>query len=298
MEDVKRQIEKSDPKNKVVLVVDDDALTQFIMIQMVNSLGYHAKAADDGWTGLSQIHNAKPAAVIMDMSMPHLDGFAATLLIREMFTKQELPIIACTAERSVTNRKRGFAYGMNDWIHKPVHPVHLRPILRRWLEAKPYSIAEPVSDVESLNYLPTCDHRVLELVYSKGRTSDSFATRKKYVNDFLLSSPKLINDVGNFVKAGKFQDAAVAVRKLKQSSVVVGAPRLSRLCEILDRMLNHLRPHTEDVSIKHVRDEFLILKEVLERRYGLFDLSGPSFSKQSATTTTVFVPAPAAQVQN
>lgn len=292
MEDVKRHIEKRDHKSKVVLIVDDDALTQFIMIQMVNSLGYCAKAADDGWSGLSQIQRVKPAAVIMDMSMPHLDGFAATLLIREMFTKHELPIVACTAERSVSNRKRGFAYGMNDWIHKPVYPMHLRPILRRWLESRPYAVAEPVSDVESLNYLPTCDHRVLELVYSKVRASDSFAMRKKYVKDFLSLAPSLIQHAATFVKAKNFQKAANAIRQLKQRSVVVGAPRLSRLCEILDRMFNHLRPQTHEVSVSHVQDEFLVLKEVLGRRYGLFELNGPSFLKQSATAMTTFVPTP------
>lgn len=261
----------------VVLVVDDDALTQTVIVEIVNSFGYTTKAADDGWTGLSQIHHIKPALVIMDLSMPNLDGFAATLLIREMYTRQELPIIACTAEKSVSNRKRGFAYGMNDWIAKPVRPHHLHAVIKRWLDRRNDGGDEEFNDVESLHYLPTFDHRVLELVYSQGAQADSFSQRKQFVVDYLSSAPELLNSTKKEIASARYSLAAMHLRKLKQVSVIVGSPKLSRMCEILERALNEGLTSTDDVNFITIYNEFLKLKLSLEKKYGLLQ---PGFFKR------------------
>lgn len=258
--------------NRKILIVEDNLVTQNILSQIVTSMGYVPIAADDGWTGLAQVHDLKPAAIIMDLSMPNLDGFAATLLIREMFTKEELPIIACTADSQTMNRKKAFAYGMNDWLVKPVVPTQLQQILQRWLEPQQQEsnlAAESEFEVEPLDYLPTHDVRVLELVYANSQGVESFPQRKKFVENFLTNATSLVMQIVDDAQMKRTMQAILRIRQLKQISVIVGAPRLSRLCQTLEHHLSHADNEKPKVTVQDLKDEFLRLKETLDRKYGL-----------------------------
>lgn len=260
-------------ENRKILIVEDNLVTQNILAQIVTSMGYVPISADDGWTGLAQVHDLKPAAIIMDLSMPNLDGFAATLLIREMFTKEELPIIACTADSHTINRKKAFAYGMNDWLVKPVVPVQLQQILQKWLEPADKLTSAQSSEhefeVEPLDYLPTHDVRVLELVYANGQGAESFPQRKKFVEDYLTNAATLVSQIIDDAAAKRAMQAILRIRQLKQLSVIVGAPRLSRLCQTLESELSNPDLESKKVEVQDLKDEFLRLKETLDRKYGL-----------------------------
>ncbi|MYM62069.1 PAS domain-containing protein [Pseudomaricurvus sp. HS19] len=110
-----------------VLVVEDNVVNQKVALGMLARFGVEAEVAADGLLALEALNGAghRFDAILMDMEMPNMDGYQATLCIREVPELQQLPIIAMTAHAMQGDRERCLAAGMNDYLSKPVTPASL-----------------------------------------------------------------------------------------------------------------------------------------------------------------------------
>jgi pilus assembly protein CpaE len=109
-----------------VLVVDDDLNIQRVLVFTLKQEGYEVLVASDGVTGLEMAKSETPDLILMDVSMPKLDGYAATQQIRAGEAEgQRVPIIMLTSEAEVEQRVRGLRAGADDDIVKPFHPLEL-----------------------------------------------------------------------------------------------------------------------------------------------------------------------------
>ena len=129
----------STPKNKVVLVVDDNAVNLKVACAMLTRLGYPSTTALDGQEALETIARGHAAgthfgAVLMDLNMPRLNGFQATQQIHALLGQQSPPIIALTAAASTEDRTRCLETGMNDYLTKPLSVTALSAALERWFD--------------------------------------------------------------------------------------------------------------------------------------------------------------------
>lgn len=119
---------------KQILLVEDNAINQTIMVRMLRGLGFEkVDVAGDGAEGLRSIQQ-KPltySLVLMDISMPVMDGVTATKTIRER--GHTLPVIAMTANALKGDEETYLAAGMNDYVAKPVDKRLLIRTLLRWL---------------------------------------------------------------------------------------------------------------------------------------------------------------------
>jgi osomolarity two-component system, sensor histidine kinase TcsA len=117
-----------------LLLVEDNAINQTIMVRMLRSCGFEkVDVAADGAEGLRMV-TRKPLAyslILMDISMPVMDGVTATKRIRE--AGHTLPIVAMTANALKGDAEAYLAEGMNDYIAKPVDRRLLMGSLLRWL---------------------------------------------------------------------------------------------------------------------------------------------------------------------
>ena len=117
-----------------VLIVDDEPINREIAQLMLEEAGLVIDLAGDGVEGVASAgHNAYDL-ILMDMQMPHMDGLEATRCIRGMPGREQLPILAMTANAFVEDRARCLAVGMNDFIAKPIDPAHLYELVVRWLK--------------------------------------------------------------------------------------------------------------------------------------------------------------------
>ena len=125
------------PKNKVVLVVDDNAVNLKVACAMLTRLGYPSATALDGQEALEAIARGHAAgthfgAVLMDLNMPRLNGFQATQQVHALLGQQSPPIIALTAAASAEDRARCLKAGMNDYLTKPLSVAALSAALEKW----------------------------------------------------------------------------------------------------------------------------------------------------------------------
>ena len=110
------------------LLVDDDPLNCFLCVQMLERLGVQASVAHSGQAALQQLPQRLFDVVLMDISMPEMDGYATTQAIRQAgFT--HLPIIAVTAHAIDGEQERCIAAGMNGYLSKPFNLAALHATL-------------------------------------------------------------------------------------------------------------------------------------------------------------------------
>ena len=115
---------------KRILVVEDNPVNQLVAIGLLEALGYVATTADDGQDALEILETEEFDAVLMDVQMPRLDGYAATRAIRAGETAgTRLPVIAMTAAAVEGERERCLAAGMDDFLTKPVDPGALAAMI-------------------------------------------------------------------------------------------------------------------------------------------------------------------------
>ncbi len=116
-----------------ILVVEDNATNLAVVNAMLRKLGFTPVIARDGEQGVARVKDSGPlAAVLMDVQMPVLDGYAATRRIREWETAQgrpRVPIIALTADAYEEDRQRCLDSGMDDFLPKPLNFRRLQDVL-------------------------------------------------------------------------------------------------------------------------------------------------------------------------
>ena len=135
---------KTKPKPLRVLIADDhrlfaEALEAILATdERIEVVGQ----ASDGGQAVELARKFDPDVVLMDVSMPVLDGFEATAAIRQLDgPAARTPIIALTASAMHGDRERCLAAGMDDYITKPVRRAVLSETLRRWVRAASVPLA-------------------------------------------------------------------------------------------------------------------------------------------------------------
>ena len=114
-----------------ILVVEDNPVNQMVATGLLAALGYTTDTADDGLAAIEAASDGGFDAILMDVQMPHMDGYTATRHIRAHETGRRRPIIAMTAAAVAGERERCLEAGMDDFLTKPVDATRLADTLKR-----------------------------------------------------------------------------------------------------------------------------------------------------------------------
>jgi CheY-like chemotaxis protein len=123
------------PGMQTVLVVDDDRELAGVLADALKELGFRVECAHDGEGALRHIGQQRPAAIILDLLMPRMDGLAFLGSRREDQAMAEIPVIVLSGERRMTARAR--AVGADLILEKPVKLLLLLEAIERVLDRKP-----------------------------------------------------------------------------------------------------------------------------------------------------------------
>ncbi len=119
--------------NQRILVVEDNRDNMTLIVDVLLSLDYVALQATDGEKGLEMVKAEKPDLVLMDLSLPKMDGWAATSQIKADPSTKHIPVIALTAHAMVGDRERALEAGCDDYISKPINLKELVAMLSQYL---------------------------------------------------------------------------------------------------------------------------------------------------------------------
>jgi CheY-like chemotaxis protein len=102
------------------LLVEDFEDSRFMMRRLLEMAGYDVVEATDGEQAVELALQAQPALILMDLSLPKLDGLAATREIRRHRELAKTPIIAISAHDSPDSKSEALAAGCNEYVTKPI----------------------------------------------------------------------------------------------------------------------------------------------------------------------------------
>ena len=103
-----------------VLLVEDNELNRDMLSRRLERKGYTVNMAVDGEAGVAMSISACPHIILMDMSLPIIDGWEAARRIKNNPATKHIPLIALTAHAMAGDRERAIAAGCNDYDTKPV----------------------------------------------------------------------------------------------------------------------------------------------------------------------------------
>ena len=109
----------TDMKNWVVLIVDDEPHNVGVAQKVLDYNGATVYTAKDGIEGMRLLDGIKPTFILLDLSMPHMDGVEMHQNLRAHSDYQQIPVIALTAHAMQRDRERVMEAGFNGYISKP-----------------------------------------------------------------------------------------------------------------------------------------------------------------------------------
>ena len=103
-----------------ILLVEDNEMNRDMLSRRLQRRGYEVVVAMDGQEGVAKARAETPALILMDMSLPVLDGWEATRELRADPATRSIPVIALTAHAMAGDREKALAVGCDDFDTKPI----------------------------------------------------------------------------------------------------------------------------------------------------------------------------------
>jgi two-component system cell cycle response regulator DivK len=122
---------------KKLLLVEDNEMNRDMLSRRLVRRGYEVLVATDGAQGVAEATQHQPDLIIMDMSLPILDGWESTRRLKEQPETRDIPVIALTAHAMSGEREKALAAGCNDYDTKPVDFPRLLEKIESLLPATP-----------------------------------------------------------------------------------------------------------------------------------------------------------------
>ncbi len=116
-----------------ILVVEDNPDNRILITDILQTLGYVVLVAEDGEEGVALAQAELPDLILMDLSLPKMDGWTAASRLKREQGLAHIPIIALTAHAMVGDRERALRAGCDDYVAKPINMHELQSKLAHFL---------------------------------------------------------------------------------------------------------------------------------------------------------------------
>lgn len=205
-------------KNTKILVAEDNIMNQQLIRHLMRHWQLNYQIVNNGQEAVELLKHTTFSVVLMDIQMPEMDGYTATLAIRNEL-KLDVPIIAMTAHAMPGEKERCLSYGMNDYISKPVRDVELYAILKQ------HSGAEANEVVHS---------GIINLAYLKEISMGDKEFEQTIIQQFIIQVPEELKGLEAAIKAEDWVQMKGLAHGMKSSVSYLGLN--NRLHPVLHRI--------------------------------------------------------------
>jgi two-component system, sensor histidine kinase and response regulator len=256
------------PARAHVLVAEDNQVNQRVAVMMLQRLGYRADVAANGLEAIEALSRIPYSAVLMDVQMPEMDGYAATREIRRheavagrrsiMMGRpiRRTPIIAMTANAMQGDREKALEAGMDDYIPKPVKTEQLDAVLKHWiLRPEDATTALEAGSDHGTSKDNSIDRSVLaglRELQVEGEPDIVAELAQMYLEEV----PLRLTELRDAVEIGDAPSVERIAHTLKGSSGSMGAVGMEVICAGLEEIGGSEELETAPALISRLEEEF------------------------------------------
>lgn len=198
----------------IILIAEDEKDMQDIIVEYMKRGGHSCITADDGIDAVTILKNNPVDLAILDIMMPHLDGFSVCKIAREMY---RIPIIFLTAKEGEDEKLKGYDYGADDYMTKPFSPnvllAKVNALLRRSLSES----TQEALTVGNLVLVPT-SHSVIVCGNDINLTHKEFELLRFFMQNKnqVFSREQLLNRIWGYDFEGNTRTVDTHIKTLRQ----------------------------------------------------------------------------------
>ncbi len=251
-----------------ILLVEDNLINQEVASQILMKRGLHITIANNGQEALDYLSKETFDLILMDLHMPVLDGFETTKRIKSEHPELKTPIIAMTAAVMTQDREKCANLGMVDFIEKPIDPVAVTQVLKKWLIGKESSRKlSPALPSNPENILSNLVFKLPEFDFKKtlDRMDGDLDLLDRMIQLFIDTESETLFKIQNLINQGELAKASFLLHRLKGAAANIGAVKLFEAAEALENELKSDFPpgSTEDFQ-NTFEKTFLSLRQITE----------------------------------
>lgn len=217
-----------------ILVAEDHPVNQQVIAAQLAQLGYTADIAEDGEIALQMLAQHSYAALLTDLHMPRMDGYALARGQRAREAAEaagcRLPIIALTADVMQGRAQACLDAGMDDYLTKPVLLRELRERLQAWVRrspAPPEAVADSPCDAAAAPETDGLDEAPVDLALLRDCLGDDLPGIQHLLREFLRINTPLMGQLRDLMRSGDADGIRALAHRLLGSARTAGATRLA-----------------------------------------------------------------------
>jgi len=243
-----------------ILVVEDNETNLLLLVEILRRRGHQVHIATSGRRALDRCEHERFDAILMDLEMPELDGFAAVVRIRalEERTGQRTPIVAVTASATHESRRRALAAGFDAFVPKPIRVDELMSTLAslRTGEGEPGTLSGGPEEIEPV--------RVIDEDELLAHMDGDVQILQRLAAVFAESSAQDLDALGSAVKRADAKEIRRLSHKLQGALGDLAAPAACAAVEEIGRCAREGEEQSFSEGYERVRIEVGRLRAALE----------------------------------
>lgn len=206
-----------------VLLVEDNDINRLYAKSILKNWNCATETAENGLVAVEKLRSKDFDVVLMDVQMPVMDGYEATLAMRMMEPpKNEVPIVALTANATKADIEKCLAAGMNDYLPKPFTPDDLYRKLFDELKIK------PTLPIEKRQPRPTPSGPSYNLDYLREVSGNNQEFIQEMVQTFVTTLPQILDDMDQATKAKDWDRLSRLAHQIKPTFTLMGLQDLHK----------------------------------------------------------------------
>ena len=250
-----------------ILLAEDNVVNQQVAMRILEKMGVHVDTVSNGQEVIDTLSEMPYDMILMDIQMPVMDGYEATMKIRDAeftSTNTDIPVVAMTAYAMKGDREKCIEAGMNDYIPKPVNPIDLADMIDKWL------INENYEKKRNKEYLET---KGSLMIFNKNEILERFMgdndLMKRMIKSFLKDIPKRIDRLRKYNIRNDIKSIRHEAHSIKGASSMVGAKLMSNVALKLEKSSVYENRKLIEDLILEISKQFQVYQQRVDQELDL-----------------------------